>query len=359
MKALILLQGQNVDPVTEWMIEPFKSKKFELQFQLNLKIDIQLVESFKSVLNFLETQRYDIVFIATSWKENVKDTLELFATIHKLHVRPKIVYLDSFDQTSSPFFGIIPYVDLYLKKQILRDRSLYVQGFKTGYIFADFVADYYKANFQDWHFGSLIDESCIEKIALGWNLATANKLVKVVRFDLMRRLTKFSSRTIDIHYRVSLANPDDKGVYYNIHREAIYSNLKPLCETYQVICAAGKSARVPLKQYRAEMKNAKLAVSPFGWGEVTDRDYEIVLNETLLIKPDMSHLETEPNIYVEGKTYVPVKWDLSDLTKICDYYLKHPQEAETIAKQAKAEYFRWFQEKQFVNKIKQILDQMF
>ena len=40
------------------------------------------------------------------------------------------------------------------------------------------------------------------------------------------------------------------------------------------------------------MSSAKFGLSPFGWGEIGARDFEIFINGSLLIKPDMSHLET-------------------------------------------------------------------
>ena len=33
----------------------------------------------------------------------------------------------------------------------------------------------------------------------------------------------------------------------------------------------------------------------------------------VLVKPDMSHLETLPDLYRPGETYLPVRWDFSDL----------------------------------------------
>jgi hypothetical protein len=32
-----------------------------------------------------------------------------------------------------------------------------------------------------------------------------------------------------------------------------------------------------------------------------------------LLKPNMQHIETKPDIFVPWETYVPVRWDLADL----------------------------------------------
>jgi hypothetical protein len=49
----------------------------------------------------------------------------------------------------------------------------------------------------------------------------------------------------------------------------------------------------------------------------------------LLVKPDMGHIRTEPNIFVPGETYVPVRWDFSDLPEVCARYL-----ADNVARKA-------------------------
>ena len=67
------------------------------------------------------------------------------------------------------------------------------------------------------------------------------------------------------------------------------------------------------------MSLSKFGLSPFGWGEIGARDFEVFINGSLLIKPDMSHLETFPNFFKPMKTYIPVAWNFEDLEdKILD-----------------------------------------
>ncbi|MDY7027517.1 MAG: glycosyltransferase [Spirochaetota bacterium] len=99
------------------------------------------------------------------------------------------------------------------------------------------------------------------------------------------------------------------------------------------------TGRAPKKQYDGEMRRAMITLSPFGWGEVCFRDFEAVFAGTLLLKPDMSHIETWPDIYRPGETYVPLSWDGDDLLERVDYYLAHPREGEEIARNAQ-EVFR-------------------
>jgi len=73
---------------------------------------------------------------------------------------------------------------------------------------------------------------------------------------------------------------------------------------------------IPKRQYIKELKNSKTCVSPFGFGEVCYRDFEAISSGCLLIKPDMDHLETWPDVFLKNETYIPVKWDMSDLEEV-------------------------------------------
>ena len=69
------------------------------------------------------------------------------------------------------------------------------------------------------------------------------------------------------------------------------------------------------------MRNSKVIVSPFGWGEINvPRDYEVALSGSVLLKPDISHVDTWPNIFNKD-TVVQYKWDLSNLLELVDKIL--------------------------------------
>ena len=116
-----------------------------------------------------------------------------------------------------------------------------------------------------------------------------------------------------------------------------------------------ETGRISNLKYLDEMGHSKLAFSPFGWGELCFRDYEAVALGSLLIKPSMEHLHTEPNIFIPFETYVPVKWDLSDLAELCTHYLANPEEAKQIIANASRAFSDYFNQQQFVTKIQSVL----
>lgn len=92
------------------------------------------------------------------------------------------------------------------------------------------------------------------------------------------------------------------------------------------------------KKYYTELADSKIVLSPFGWGEVCFRDFEAILAGALLFKPDMSHLVTWPNVYIPNETYVPLKWDGSDLMEKTEQYLSDETKRSRIAANAYEQY---------------------
>ena len=54
-------------------------------------------------------------------------------------------------------------------------------------------------------------------------------------------------------------------------------------------------------------------IAPYGYGEMAPRDIEAAMFGSILIKPDMSYIDTVPNIFVDGETYIACNHDFSDL----------------------------------------------
>ena len=58
----------------------------------------------------------------------------------------------------------------------------------------------------------------------------------------------------------------------------------------------------------------------------------------MLLKPDMGHIETWPNIYLPNETYMPFKWDMSDLKEKIGYFLDNPKTIAEYAKKAQEKF---------------------
>ena len=137
-----------------------------------------------------------------------------------------------------------------------------------------------------------------------------------------------SERPIDIVFRGTIPARD---IWLYHIRKMFEEPLAKLARDFRVIVS---DKRVTQEEYYRELTSSKICVSPFGYGEIRWRDFEAIICGCLLIKPDVSHIKTNPDIFVSYKTYVPVKWDLSDIEEKCRYYLDNQFDRELIIAEA-------------------------
>jgi hypothetical protein len=121
-----------------------------------------------------------------------------------------------------------------------------------------------------------------------------------------RFLAPSSPREIDVFARMSL---DAFPPSVSYQRREIVRLLEGLDSASVKFAYRGT---VPKTQYNRELTGSRTVVSPFGFGEICYRDFEAILNGACLIKPDVSHLTTWPDVFVPNQTYIPCNWSLSD-----------------------------------------------
>lgn len=88
--------------------------------------------------------------------------------------------------------------------------------------------------------------------------------------------------------------------------------------------------------YWPMMLQTSIAISPWGLGEYSYRDYEAILAGSVLVKPASDHIETfAPDIYQSHKYYVPCAPDFSDLADVVRSIMSNRQRAMETAQRAR------------------------
>ena len=100
------------------------------------------------------------------------------------------------------------------------------------------------------------------------------------------------------------------------------------------------TAKLSRREYFRELETSKVVLSPFGFGEITLKDFEVFLAGGLLMKPDLSHVETWPALFRDGETMVAHDWDLSDLEEKIDRVLAGYPRFVEVARHAQELYRR-------------------
>lgn len=190
-----------------------------------------------------------------------------------------------------------------LKPTLYKDRTTYLNGYTNGRLY--------------WGKGEykIPDLNSIDRIKLsGFNwISTINP----------QWLNYNSKKEYDVSAMFMYPHKDvyehnlNQATYYNSFRKNLFDNLSNKFKTTKL----ENGIRLPIEEYYNRMLNSKIILAPFGFGEIAPRDLETAMFGSILIKPDMSHIDTVPNLYIPYQTYVPCKHDFSDLNEKIEYVL--------------------------------------
>lgn len=268
----------------------------------------------------------------------------IIPTIEKLKKRNcKVVLYDFSASSGCKYFDLIDHVDLVVKRQLLKDRSLYCQSphktikpYLWDYNLSEIEKEKYKAEFSC--FKSCSKEN-LDKLEFGWNtgmvdyryfplkryypVSTERLLNRVYRMPSFERPDK-QKRTVGTVFRGQLREGKKM---FSFQRNQLIKILDEMNSKYG--CHTG--SKVPLNQYANELKISKVCFSPFGWGEICYRDFEAALYGCVLIKPSMNHIDTYPDIFHDHETYIPVKWNMSDAKDVLIDTIEHYEERKKTA----------------------------
>ncbi len=294
----------------------------------------------------------------------------------------KIIWYDNSDSSSVTNFEVMPFIEVYLKKQIFKDKNLYKKKFYGGRIFTDFYNK--KFNIIDepeYKSDKILETKFFNKLKLGWNIGIGNTHNSFNQFyKIVRRIFPFyikktsnifispnnKSREIDFFFRGSVEYERNT---IRFHREKLVIDLKKSLKKskYTAVIRSDifskkkipdfvnkASGRLSNKQYKFIQDSSKISFSPFGWGELGARDYEIIGSGSLLVKPNIDHMKTWPNIFFPYESYVPLNWDFSNLDEVIETYISNEKKRteviinsqelhkQTINNQGMEKFCEWF-----------------
>jgi hypothetical protein len=195
---------------------------------------------------------------------------------------------------------------LLLKNSLLKDRNLYKQGSAYG---RNYWGDgNFKIDDIDIHLDK-IKISGTNWLSTHWAGINSRQMYPINR-----------PREYDVSamFQYPSTKQTETSVYYDAHRKNAIDILNTLPIS---IAKLNNGERVSIEEYYTRQFSSKIIIAPYGYGEMAPRDIEAILFGNILIKPDMSHIETAPDIFEDMKTYVACKHDYSDLPEKIDMIL--------------------------------------
>ena len=312
-------------------------KRWNIEFR---EININLFEENPN--NFVGGA--DVVFFQPWFQKGEKKMVHLLNSIHNFNPSAKVIFLDSFAPLDLRFAKAVnPLVDFYIKKQFFGNYSVYGQATYGDTNLVEYYNHLYgvpKSPLVQYE----IPAGFLDKLVIGPSFFTSREMLPLLASS--NKLVQYK-KTINVHARLG----KEGTVWYQKMREhalLVSSNF-----SHNSIIT---SASVSKSEYMKELKSSRVCFSPFGYGEVCWRDYEAIMCGALLIKPDMAHVKTEPNIFIPFETYIPVAWDFSDLEEKVTYYLENTTAREKIIQSAYDVLQSYIRDKVFMNQVAILFD---
>jgi hypothetical protein len=211
-----------------------------------------------------------------------------------------------------------------LKNSLLKDRNLYKQGWHLGRHYWG-PGDYKLDDFDLYKDRILLSGG--NWIATHWAGVphTWYNENRIRQYDVS---AMFQYPSLKLNYE----HDELQSSHYDKFRAKAIDQINKLqCKVTKL----ENGVRLSQSDYYNKMYESKIIVAPYGYGEMAPRDLEAIIFGNLLIKPDMSVVDTAPNIFIDGETYIACKHDFSDLIEKIEYILDNTEQYYYIIQNAR------------------------
>lgn len=304
-----------------------------------------------------KSDRADIVFLTTYFYRSFYPDNDSFFELSQPRILEdiqtqrsfgsRIVYYDLTAGGSSRQLWPIRHVDLFLKRQLLREKKEYA-NVETPHRRHPWVPE-------DEREGDVCDVADLPRLQLGWTLGyadyrTTSRVLRRLRFQSYKepRLTPATAeRPLLASFRGQFGGV--RALQRNELVTLLASRANPRLVTGDFLNR---------RRYLDELRRCQTVISPFGYGEICFRDFEAFVVGAALIKPSVEHLTTFPEIFIPGETYLPCRWDQSDLMELLDNIDQNRVDAMAIAQRGQELFVeRHLSYSVFADHFKTILEQ--
>jgi hypothetical protein len=295
-------------------------------------IEMRLFTETKNMVGDCDVLVIDSKFYRKDWAQNADKVLSALDSYRSRAER--ILYFDTTDSSGWLQEKALPFVTRYYKAQLLKDRSRYLKPFYGHRPYTD----YYHREFgiedeTPESSAGISDPALLEKLGVSWNSGLADhSRFGPTRMELYSHFPIGLLLTYPMRFGHPSTTPRPNRLSCRMGTD--YSKATVAFQRREILRRLGlegNSGKIRRGAYFAELEKSQAVLSPFGLGEITLKDFEVFLRGPLLIKPDLSHMETWPNLFRPGETMATFRWDLSDLEETIESVL-----ADTEARQRMA-----------------------
>lgn len=281
--------------------------KSELKYKFKIKIYTTINKQIENCDFLLIESKY----FRSKWQSSQNQILKQFRDWKEKQI--KVIFCDTTDSASWLKSDIIEHVYKYAKGQLLNDKNLYLKPIYANRVYAEYYHNRKKVSDKNIELSTPINKGSIKKLCLSWNSGLSNYsvlaplLYRYIPLNFAEKIFKFSRKFVSPDKPRDLINCRFGNTY---HLESIRYQRN---EIRRILSDYTKTDKLNRLTYFKEMQRSLVSIVPFGYGEITLKDFESFLNGCILMKPKMTHMKTWPNFYIANETFVPFSWNLNDL----------------------------------------------
>ena len=238
-----------------------------------------------------------------------------------------LYWFDMRDSAGTTQFEVLPYIKKYVKKQFYKNKKTYFQKLEGGRFYTDYYIKKYNIKDSKDYDQELLNPEYLSKLILGWNLGVAFFFDYIFFSKINYYLELINLKYLNKkEFRMKLPffenwNEDEKKYDYfslmnrNFYRASVGFQRTKLREILNNLKNKNGiiEGRFSKKDYYKTLRNSKVSIGAYGWGEVCYREFEAIKCGVAFMTADMSNIETWPNIYYEGETYLPYDLEFENL----------------------------------------------
>jgi hypothetical protein len=227
---------------------------------------------------------------------------------------------------------------LLLKNSLLKDRSLYKEGWNLGRYY--WGSGDYKLEDFDKHADRIV-LSGTNWISTHWASVKTQKDQQPGPFWL-DYFNYWKNKKYDLAAMYQYPSVKDnyehgflQSSYYDEHRA---KSINVINELDIKVAKLENGKRVSESEYYSRLMHSKIILAPLGYGEMAPRDFEAAMFGAVLIKPDMSYIDTVPNVFIKDETYIACNHDFSDLSEKIEMILGSTEKYHYIIENARSKF---------------------
>lgn len=217
----------------------------------------------------------------------------------------RLVFLDDADSTAIMSCDVFGIVDTYAKRSLLKVPARYLTMNAEVRVHDEYFLN--KSGIFPAGRNCLSPDN-LRQIRLSWNFvyqadgrsgelrSISRRLGRDLVYPVKLRNSLRRRIPLSALYRVNGSGPSAKvrELFLDLARPGIFTT---------------DQNGVSRKEYYRLLRDSKSSISPFGFGELCIRDFEIGLFGGILLKPSVEHLVSFPSILEIGKSYLGLPWE--------------------------------------------------